>query len=63
MNRNYEMKQVDSWLQANGLVINQEKTHYMVFHILWASKKDFCHLERSIVIMWYWLQCCSVVTL
>ena len=20
------------WLQANGLVINQDKTHYMVFH-------------------------------
>ena len=29
---NNEMKQVDIWLQANGLVINQEKTHYMVFH-------------------------------
>ena len=28
---NNEMKQVDIWLQANGLVINQEKTHYMVF--------------------------------
>ena len=26
---NNEMKQVDIWLQANGLVINQEKTHYM----------------------------------
>ena len=23
---------VDFWLQANGLVINQEKTYYMVFH-------------------------------
>ena len=29
---NNEMKQVDIWLQANGLVINQEKIHYMVFH-------------------------------
>ena len=29
---NNEMKQVDICLQANGLVINQEKTHYMVFH-------------------------------
>ena len=29
---NNEMKQVDIWLQANDLVINQEKTHYMVFH-------------------------------
>ena len=26
------MKKVDIWLQANGLVINLEKTHYMVFH-------------------------------
>ena len=26
------MKQVDIWLQANGLVINQEKTHYIVSH-------------------------------
>ena len=26
------MKKVDIWLQANGLVINIEKTHYMVFH-------------------------------
>ena len=26
------MKQVDIWPQANGLVINQEKTHYIVFH-------------------------------
>ena len=29
---NNEMKQVDIWLQANGLVINQEKTHYIVLH-------------------------------
>ena len=29
---NNEMKKVDIWLQANGLVINEEKTHYMVFH-------------------------------
>ena len=29
---NNEMKKVDIWLQANGLVINLEKTHYMVFH-------------------------------
>ena len=29
---NNEMKNVDIWLQANGLVINPEKTHYMVFH-------------------------------
>ena len=28
---NNEMRQVDIWLQANGLVINQEKTHCMVF--------------------------------
>ena len=27
-----EMEKVDIWLQANGLVINLEKTHYMVFH-------------------------------
>ena len=29
---NNEMEKVDIWLQANGLVINHEKTHYMVFH-------------------------------
>ena len=29
---NNEMKKVDIWLQANGLVINLEKTHYIVFH-------------------------------
>ena len=29
---NNEVKQVDIWLQAIGLVINQERTHYMVFH-------------------------------
>ena len=29
---NNEMKKVDIWLQANGLVINLEKTHFMVFH-------------------------------
>ena len=29
---NNEMKKIDKWLQANGLVINEEKTHYMVFH-------------------------------
>ena len=29
---NNEMKNVDIWLQANGLVINLEKTHYMVSH-------------------------------
>ena len=29
---NNEMKQVGIWLQANGLVINQKKTHFMVFH-------------------------------
>ena len=29
---NNETKNVYIWLQANGLVINQEKTHYMVFH-------------------------------
>ena len=29
---NNDMKKVDIWLQANGLVINLEKTHYMVFH-------------------------------
>ena len=29
---NNEMKKVDIWLQANGLFINEEKTHYMVFH-------------------------------
>ena len=29
---NNEMKKVDIWLQANGLVINLEKTHYMVLH-------------------------------
>ena len=29
---NNEMKKVDIWLQANGLIINLEKTHYMVFH-------------------------------
>ena len=29
---NNEMKKVYIWLQANGLVINEEKTHYMVFH-------------------------------
>ena len=29
---NNEMKQVDIWLQTNGLVIIQEKNHYMVFH-------------------------------
>ena len=29
---NNEMKRIDIWLQANGLVINLEKTHYMVFH-------------------------------
>ena len=29
---NNEMKKVDIWLQANGLVTNLEKTHYMVFH-------------------------------
>ena len=28
---NNEMKKVVIWLQANGLVINEEKTHYMVF--------------------------------
>ena len=26
------MKKVDIWLQSNGLGINLEKTHYMVFH-------------------------------
>ena len=26
---NNEMKKVDIWLQANGLVINLEKTHYI----------------------------------
>ena len=26
------MKKVDIWLQANGLVINLEKSHYMVCH-------------------------------
>ena len=29
---NNEMKMVDIWLQANGLVINLKKTQYMVFH-------------------------------
>ena len=29
---NNEMKKVDIWLQANGLVINLEKTHFMAFH-------------------------------
>ena len=29
---NNEMKKFDIWLQANCLVINLEKTHYMVFH-------------------------------
>ena len=29
---NNEMKKVDIWLQANGLVINLKKTHYMVFY-------------------------------
>ena len=29
---NNEMEKVDIWLQANGLVINLKKTHYMVFH-------------------------------
>ena len=29
---NNEMKKVDIWLQADGLVINLKKTHYIVFH-------------------------------
>ena len=28
---NNEMKKVDIWLQANGLVINLKKTHFMMF--------------------------------
>ena len=30
---NKEMKKIDTWLEYNGLVINTDKTHYMVFHI------------------------------
>ena len=29
---NNEMKKINIWLQANGLVINLEKTHYIVVH-------------------------------
>ena len=29
---NKEMKTIDTWLECNGLVINTDKTHYMVFH-------------------------------
>ena len=29
---NKEMKKIDTWLECNGLVINTDKTHYMVFH-------------------------------
>ena len=29
---NKEMKKIDTWLECNGLVINPDKTHYMVFH-------------------------------
>ena len=29
---NKEMNKIDTWLECNGLVINTDKTHYMVFH-------------------------------
>ena len=29
---NKEMKKIDTWLECNGLVINTDKTHHMVFH-------------------------------
>ena len=29
---NKEMKKIDTWLECNGIVINTDKTHYIVFH-------------------------------
>ena len=29
---NKEMKKIDTWLECNGLVIDIDKTHHMVFH-------------------------------
>ena len=29
---NKEMKKTDTWLECNGLVIDIDKTHHMVFH-------------------------------